>query len=405
MPIDYASYQQGVVPAFQQAAAGYQTGAGIVRQQQQAQQKQAALQAQQQQATQMRSDLSALAANPNPTAKDYSEIMVKYPTMSEHFKRSFDVLTTGQKEASQTHALNLFSALDAGQTDVAKKLLEDQKLAAENSGLQKEADSAAAMLHLVENNPDAAKTSAGLLLSSAMGAEKFADTWTKLQTERKERDLQPGVLLKQGADLGLTKAQAGKVIAETKKLDVESQKAVIELEALKKTGGIDTEKKFTQEEKLRKEYTKRIAGFTESERLYDNIKASAGSGGPGDVALITSFMKMLDPGSVVRETEFATARDTAGLLAALTNKLQKAKTGEFLGEAQRKTFVNLAGKYFTAARKQQQNVKTDLSKVVENYNLDKENVFGVERETVTPAAIPEAISGRSYLRFSKPAGQ
>ena len=43
--------------------------------------------------------------------------------------------------------------------------------------------------------------------------------------------------------------------------------------------------------------------------------------------MITGFMKMLDPGSVVRETEFATARDTAGLFERLTNEATKIAIG------------------------------------------------------------------------------
>ena len=373
MPIDYLSYQQNVASPLQQSLAGYQTGVGIRKQQAQ----QAQVELQQQQALQMRTDLASLAMKEDAGAEDYAQVMTKYPTMSEHFKRAWDVLSTEQQKVKQGQALNVFSALSAGQNDMAKKMLEEQKTAAENAGLKNEADSAEALLSLVEANPEAAKTSAGLLLSSTMGPEKFAETWTKLQSEQRERELQPGAIKKQAVDLGLTEAQVSKTLVNVKKLGAEAQKAVLELEAMSdgQTKIIDPIKRFEKEGSLRNEYTRRIKAYTESKRTYENMKASVNEGGPGDVALVTSFMKMLDPGSVVRETEFATARDTAGLLTRLSNIATKLRKGDFLSSDQRNQFVKLAGKYLDAAEKQQQAERKGIEKVVENYGLNGENVF------------------------------
>jgi hypothetical protein len=165
----------------------------------------------------------------------------------------------------------------------------------------------------------------------------------------------------------------------------------MELEALKE-GELSPEKKFDQEKKLRDEFTKKTANFTEGKRNFDIMEISAKDNtGAGDVALITSFMKMLDPGSVVRETEFATARDTAGLMAQLGNMLKKAQEGTFLKDKQRQMFVNLSKQYLNAAGKHQKGVKKDLGVVVKNYNLNSENVFGVE-ETEPKTTIPEGVS-------------
>ena len=186
-----------------------------------------------------------------------------------------------------------------------------------------------------------------------------------------------------GEQLGLTKAQANQAIAMTKKLGKETQKATLELAALKATGGFDPEKTFAQEEKIRKEWQSRSKVFSELGGTFNNIKASADTGnGPGDIALITSFMKMLDPGSVVRETEFATARDTAGLFTQLENRLQKAKDGQLLNPAQRKEYVALSQKYLESAQKKAGEEKKQLSVVVKNYRLNPENVFGPEPSSV-----------------------
>ena len=142
---------------------------------------------------------------------------------------------------------------------------------------------------------------------------------------------------------------------------------------------LDLEEIVKAERELRNEYVKRSADFKEAIRNYETIKVSEQqANGPGDVALITSFMKMLDPGSVVRETEFANARDTAGLLETLGNALQKAQTGEFLNPTQRAEFTALAEEYLYAAQNQQLKVRQSLGNTVQNYGLTPSNVFGVE---------------------------
>jgi hypothetical protein len=196
-------------------------------------------------------------------------------------------------------------------------------------------------------------------------------------------------LKKKAADLGLTQAQTGSALAQTKKLGVETQKAALDLEALKATGGIDPEKKFAQEEKIRKEYQGRTKVFGELQGTFNTLQASSESAnGPGDIALITGFMKMLDPGSVVRETEFATARDTAGLFTQLQNRLEKAQNGQLLSPAQRKEYVSLAQKYLDSAQKKADEDKKALGVVVKNYQLNPENVFGPEMTEAPPPPAP-----------------
>ena len=186
-------------------------------------------------------------------------------------------------------------------------------------------------------------------------------------------------LQQKAAQLGLTKSQTSQALAMTSKLGIETQKAVLELAAFKAGGGVDPAKAFDQEEKLRKEFQLRSKVYGELGTTFSNIQSSANAKtGPGDIALITGFMKMLDPGSVVRETEFATARDTAGLYTRLENSLKKAQSGQFLQPNQREEFVNLAKQYLDSAQKKAGDDKKALGVVVKNYKLNPENVFGPE---------------------------
>jgi hypothetical protein len=201
------------------------------------------------------------------------------------------------------------------------------------------------------------------------------------------------------ATLGLTNAQTSQVLAMTKKLGKETAKIVLEIAALE--DGVDPAKKFEQEEKLRKEYQGRTKVYSELGSTYSNIESSAkAKTGPGDVALIIGFMKMLDPGSVVRETEFATARDTAGLYTALENALKKAQNGQFLQSDQRKNFVDLAKQYLDAAQAKAIDDKKALGIVVKNYKLNPENVFGQEAPPLPTSATVNGVTFQRPASFT-----
>jgi hypothetical protein len=203
-------------------------------------------------------------------------------------------------------------------------------------------------------------------------------------------------LKNKASQLGLSKAQTDSALVQGKKFGAEASAALLELEALKEGGALATPKAFEQEEKIRKEWQLRTKVFGELQATFNTLKASSESAnGPGDIALITGFMKMLDPGSVVRETEFATARDTAGQFTQLQNMLEKAQNGQLLRPTQRKEYVALAQKYLDSAQKKADEDKEALGVVVKNYRLNPENVFGPE-----PAAVPNSVTvgGKTYTR-------
>ena len=224
----------------------------------------------------------------------------------------------------------------------------------------------------VTNAPEKAAADAALAKAQAEKAQveaKYAEGVAK------------DAIKKRAADLGLTTAQTNQALASTRKLNTEIQRAALELEAIKNGTG-DPKEKFAQEEKIRKEWQGRSKVYGELGGIYSNLKASADAKtGPGDIALITGFMKMLDPGSVVRETEFATARDTAGLFDRLTNQATKIQSGQLfsLDSKQRAEYVALAKQYLDAAEKKAEQEKKDLNIVVKNYKLNPENVFGATR--------------------------
>lgn len=108
---------------------------------------------------------------------------------------------------------------------------------------------------------------------------------------------------------------------------------------------------------LRKEFNALTADYRKVGDSYSRIRAAIKNPSPaGDLSLIFNYMKMLDPGSVVRESEFKNAEnakawfDSAGVPTSVRLAYNQASTGQKLLPEQRADFVNMAENLMGAQR-------------------------------------------------------
>jgi len=202
--MDPINYIQNVKNPFESAIQGYQAGLAIKQQQAAAAQAQAQQQAQ----LQMQADLGALAMNKNAAPGDYVSIMTKYPQLAEQLKAPLASLTEEQKQGKLNDASKIYSALQSGNSDIAKGLLTEQATALRNSGKEGEAKNAEAMAQLVELHPDVAKTTAALGLSAIMGPDKFASTFESLSKTQRETEKAPVELYKMKSEAETARIKA-----------------------------------------------------------------------------------------------------------------------------------------------------------------------------------------------------
>lgn len=72
------------------------------------------------------------------------------------------------------------------------------------------------------------------------------------------------------------------------------------------------------------------------------LAAASDPSAAGDLALLTSYMKMIDPGARVTDADFANAQNAAGVPEAIRAIYNRAKSGERLTPATRSDFVDRA---------------------------------------------------------------
>jgi hypothetical protein len=157
---------------------------------------------------QMQTDLSALV-NGTPTAKDYSNLILKYPQISERVKKSWDVMAPELQQNKLSHYSQIYSALENDEPEIAKAILKRQSEAYRNTGLDNDAQKEDDLIKLIDLNPKGAKLTGALMLSSILGPEKFEQTVGRLLGEKRSEQLQPAVLQKQQAEADIKSLEAG----------------------------------------------------------------------------------------------------------------------------------------------------------------------------------------------------
>jgi len=141
-------------------------------------------------------------------------------------------------------------------------------------------------------------------------------------------------------------------------------------------------KTFGNERSLRSEYTKLSKPFMEVRDAYGRVLESVKEpSAAGDMALIFNYMKMLDPGSTVREGEFATAAQAQGVPDRIRSAYNRVISGERLSPSARKDFFGRAEMLFGRQKATQDAISERYKDLAARNQLDPENVvidFGVD---------------------------
>jgi hypothetical protein len=104
---------------------------------------------------------------------------------------------------------------------------------------------------------------------------------------------------------------------------------------------------------LRQEYNALpdIKAYNEVNTAYNQIKTALSNPSPAnDLAAATKFMKLLDPNSVVRESELMMAMQASGVTDRLSNLGNRIMSGEKLTETQRKDFYDAASEFYKVSQ-------------------------------------------------------
>jgi hypothetical protein len=144
----------------------------------------------------------------------------------------------------------------------------------------------------------------------------------------------------------------------------------------------------------------------EVQSAYSQIQQALKAGTPiGDTAAATKIMKLLDPGSVVRESELGMAMSATGLGDRLQNYAQNIVNGTKLTPKQRIEFQQLADSLFAESAKQYNGKRSEYQGIATRNGLNVPDVVGADAPMPNPAPAGKKVvrtgmyQGRKVVQY------
>ena len=207
----------------------------------------------------------------------------------------------------------------------------------------------------------------------------------RVQPERKTASLSPG-----GAVVDTT---TGETIAERKaspESDVGKLTQDLTLghitpkaysDRLRKMNESDNAPKLSDVSSIRGQYMQTVKQYETVRDFWLRVKSSEDTP-MGDLSMIFSYMKILDPTSVVRESEQASVSNAAGVPERVRNLYNKIADGARLTPEQRRDIRSQSGKFFKNQLGSQQQIAEQFRTIAAGSGIDPNlavpNVFGAE---------------------------
>lgn len=207
-------------------------------------------------------------------------------------------------------------------------------------------------------------------------AQKFG-----LDTSRMPRQYDPNLVRSMQAMTLSAKEQLASQL-DQQKFGLEERKFAADKSFKQKELDLKGKEKPVEMGKLASELRKERSGLPvtratqEVSAAYNKIQSAAKNpSAAGDLSLIFNYMKMLDPGSTVREGEFANAQNAAGVQDRIINLYNRARDGRRLGDDQRTDFVNQAGGLYKSQLDLQSQVDSQFKTMAERGGIDPNDVI------------------------------
>jgi hypothetical protein len=190
---------------------------------------------------------------------------------------------------------------------------------------------------------------------------------------------------------GMPIGDAWKTYTEQKYAQTKAPASVQEYEYAKNSGAFDgtftewqtkgvreQDPTFQREMDLRKEYDAdpNVKNYKIVRDNYERIRQGAQlTTGAGDIAMVFGYMKMLDPTSVVRETEQATAQNASGVPDQVRNLWNKVYAGEKLPPEARRQLVEAANQVYQQSAGNVEDQNKRYGGVADRYKLDRSGIL------------------------------
>lgn len=150
------------------------------------------------------------------------------------------------------------------------------------------------------------------------------------------------------------------------------------------------------EMKLADDWRNQSKSFKETSDAYRQLTATLGQSTTSPAATLaaaTKFMKLLDPGSVVRESELGMALAATGVFDRASNYFNVLKSGRVLTANQAADFQKITDQIYAAAQQGQQAIDANYRQQAQSYGLRPDMVVQDLGQNKAPGQKPNIPQG------------
>lgn len=159
------------------------------------------------------------------------------------------------------------------------------------------------------------------------------------------------------------------------------------------------------EQKLRADYVNQTKTFRDVQHGLKRVEVgSSSNSGAGDMALVYGFMKLNDPTSVVRESEYSMAENIGSVPERWRSAVQRMLTGERLPPRVREEMAGISRKLVEPHMQQQQIIAQQYRGIAERSGIDPRNVLVDYGFGETNKPVPSGGFGTMLDRSATPKG-
>ena len=319
-------------------------------------------------------------ANGKVDYEAYKRLIADNPDQIKGIKGMLDAISEPDKKAMLQASYDLTVPILANQKDKVIELATQTAEFFKKQGREDLAGSFSALADLAKSDLDKSGNAIRTSYISILAAldEKAPERLKQAGEASEKLGSVESVVAKKAEELNLTKAQTDQMKALAGKQRAETLKTLFELKALQDpaTGAFKSPKEAaTAIAKFSDQFNQRIGTAVSTQDAWRRIQA-AQANAAGDLSLIFSYMKMLDPGSTVREGEFANAQNATGVPEMVKNWWNRMLSGERLGKDQRAQFLSQAKSLYVAASKKVGEEKAYFTKIAKHFKVDPELIVG-----------------------------
>jgi hypothetical protein len=308
------------------------------------------------------------------SAKDWFEVYnYTAPAELEKMKQAQSTFTSMQQDQVLADTAKHYSALNNGRPEIVKEDLLRRAEAASNSGDEATAKKLKSTANQLDT-PEGINMYKGFLIQQAAGLPNGAtlidnlDTLQGMDAEIVTEGNNLEFASQEDFDRAYAKAQESGNTTAVKMLDL--------WQGFNSLKGMDAKDIVDAYLPIDKEYNDLVADYDIVLQNAENLENLGFlEGGAASQSMITLFNKVLDPNSVVRESEYANTAEAAGAINTLLQFKDKIISGESIGEDAQKRIIQAAKLMANVAEKSKIKVQEDIGKIIDEAGLKRDVVF------------------------------